>query len=52
MNSVPAGLSCASSKPNCAGPCPGYGSRAHCPPLIVLAFRAVTHAETSKNRVQ
>jgi len=29
---------------NCKQPCSGYGSRINCPPLIVIAVLAVSHA--------
>jgi predicted metal-binding protein len=32
--------SCPEPCRNCTGPCPGYGTRSICPPLIVLVVAA------------
>ena len=36
---------CAETNKCCAGPCPGYGTRTDCPPLIVLAVLSVQPTE-------
>jgi hypothetical protein len=36
---------CADTSKFCTGPCPGYGTRTDCPPLIVLAVLSVQPTE-------
>jgi hypothetical protein len=38
---------CADISKSCTGPCPGYGTRTDCPPLIVLAVLSAQPTEPS-----
>lgn len=39
---------CAGASKSCTGPCPGYGTRTDCPPLIVLAVLSVQTTEPER----
>jgi predicted metal-binding protein len=52
MQAVPVDIFCSHSKSSCVGSCSGYGSRTNCPPLIVLAFRAIERPAQKGDTIQ
>lgn len=47
MQAANAHTFCADAGKSCTGPCPGYGTRSDCPPLIVLAVLSTQPTEPS-----